>query len=802
VIQMTRYSLLVSGLVFLLLLPGSGAARLDSGPVRLTSAREGAFVAGEVLLRFKPGVSAQARAGVLRAEGASVEEILPVPGLRRVSVPRQRSVAAAVAALERRPEILFAEPNLLHKLSPDNYANNTDSTLAMLAPMSLAGRTGCAVDYDMRLDTEYFYDYFWVERATSAAGPWAIINGWTGSTDGDFLPFHEDLSDADGQPSVFLRLRLTSDELVTDDGAYVDNLAVKCLSSTFDATSFRRESGTSMAAPHVAGVAALKWAQTPLASVSTVKSALLAGVDPKPSLFGKVSSGGRLNACKTLVSSCPSPSPVLPNDPRFADLWGLSQPSDADIDAPEAWGVESGDPGVVVAVVDTGVAYDHPELDGNVWANTADPPGGGDQDGNGFVDDFRGWDFVDDDNDPRDLDGHGTHVAGTIGAEGNNSAGIAGVNWDVSLMPLRAGDSSGLSSSDIVASFVYACREGAHVVNGSFGGYSPSGSVLAALQSAECANTLFVFSAGNDASSNDDFPVYPCNHGAPFPEADLPNIVCVAATNKLDGLAEFSNYGFGSVDLAAPGVDILSTFPAYSTVATDDFETDLPGRWVATGLAGNRIWGRTTEASAGGSFSVADSPTLPPSPPVLPPAPLPDTTPPSNPRVSSSSHPVGVPTNDSIIDVAWSGALDAQSGVDGFSFTLDTSPATVPDALKDAEETVGGATFSGLANGSYVFHLRTRDNAGNWTSTVHYGPLIVAVPRIVSSVRCVVPNIKGKTVAAARKALVARKCALGKVRRKYSSKAKNRIVAQSRRPGARLPRGTKVNVTVSRGRRR
>ena len=156
-----------------------------------------------------------------------------------------------------------------------------------------------------------------------------------------------------------------------------------------------------------------------------------------------------------------------------------------------------------------------------------------------------------------------------------------------------------------------------------------------------------------------------------------------------------------------------------------------------------------------------------------------------------------------MIDVLWSGAADTQSGVDGFSYVLDNSPATLPDAVKDAEENSSGTTFFGLANRTYFFHLRTRDNAGNWTSTVHLGPLVVAVRRQVAVVRCVVPNVKRKTLPAARKALVARRCALGKVRRAYSAKVrKGRVVTQSRRPGLRLKRGTKVAVVVSRGRRR
>jgi subtilisin family serine protease len=790
---------IVCALAIVLFLPSAGSAGSAEPSASLTSIRDRAYVPGELLVRFRPGVNAADRAQVLRGAGASVKKTLPLPGLRLVRLAAGTTVERTAEALERQPEVLYAEPNYVYRLSPDPYTNNTDSALTMVTPLNLTGRFGCAADYQMRLDTEFFFDFFWLDRATSSAGPWETVNGWTGSTDGAFVPITDDLSDADGQPSVFLRLRLTSDEIITDDGVYIEDLTVKCQSNTFGPTSFQTLSGTSMATPHVAGVAALKWAQTPAATVDVVKSAILLGVDPKSSLAGLVGTGGRLNACKTLVAGCPSPNPLTPNDTRFAELWGLQQASDFDIDAPEAWRTEAGDPGVIVAVVDTGVVYNHPELDDNIWANPGEIAGNGvDDDGNGFVDDVRGWDFVGDDNDPRDTDGHGTHVAGTIGAEGNNGAGVAGVNWDVSLMPLRAGDSSGLTSEDIAASFIYACGKGAKVVNGSFGGFVPSLSVLAALQSPACQNTLFVFAAGNDGFSNDIDPVYPCSFGAP-PD-DLPNIICVAATDRNDELADFSNYGFASVDLAAPGVDVLSTAPSFSTVALDDFEADLPGRWTPSQLPGNRVWGRTAEAKVSGAFSVTDSPTLPVPPPIVPPV---DTTPPSNPALSSPSHPTGVPTNNSWIDVRWSGAADTQSGVDGFSYVLDNAPATVPDAVKDAEESADGTAFADRANGSYFFHLRTRDNAGNWSGAVHLGPLVVAVRRQVAVVRCVVPKLKGKTVVAARKALKARRCALGRVKRAYSAKVKKgRIVSQTKRPGARLKRGTKVGVVVSRGARR
>ena len=157
---------------------------------------------------------------------------------------------------------------------------------------------------------------------------------------------------------------------------------------------------------------------------------------------------------------------ATPNDPRFPQLWGLHQLSDADIDALEAWDVTTGSASVVVAVVDTGVAYNHPDLAPNIWSND-DPPGGGDDDGNGYVDDTHGWDFFDADAQPLDFTGHGTHVAGTIGAQGNDATGVVGVNWDVSVMPLRVGDAYGFDIASVVEAFHYAAANGARVVNGS-----------------------------------------------------------------------------------------------------------------------------------------------------------------------------------------------------------------------------------------------------------------------------------------------------------------------------------------------
>ncbi len=262
---------------------------------------------------------------------------------------------------------------------------------------------------------------------------------------------------------------------------------------------------------------------------------------------------------------------ATPNDPRYSQLWGLAK-----INAPLAWDTTTGSSGVTVGVVDTGIATDHLDLAANV---------------------VPGYDYVQGDTDPRDFNGHGTHVAGTIGARGNNAIGVIGVNWQVSLMPVRVLDGSGSgSNANVSAGFTYACTHGASIVNASLGGTGYSTAMRDAI--AACPNTLFVVAAGNDGSNNDAIPHYPCNYGAP-PD-DLPNVICVAATDSSDNLASFSNYG-ASVDLAAPGVDIPSTWPAYDTLYSQGWEDPFSG-FTASGSFGR------SATHATGAFSVADTP--------------------------------------------------------------------------------------------------------------------------------------------------------------------------------------------------
>jgi subtilisin family serine protease len=263
----------------------------------------------------------------------------------------------------------------------------------------------------------------------------------------------------------------------------------------------------------------------------------------------------------------------LPNDSLFTQSWGLDNSgqavnglagkADADIDATEAWAITTGSPDVTVGVIDTGVDYSHPDLAANIWINPGEDCAGCrndriDNDGNGFVDDWHGWDFINNDNDPYDDNGHGTHVAGTIGAVGDNGRGVAGVNWNVMLMPLKfIGANGSGEASDAVRAVLYASAMGAEVTNNSWGGDGYSQALADAIAEADAHGSLFVAAAGNSFTNTDASPNYPSGY-------DLPNVIAVAATDQNDARAWFSNYGSRSVDLGAPGTNILSTQPGAS----------------------------------------------------------------------------------------------------------------------------------------------------------------------------------------------------------------------------------------------
>ncbi|HID56569.1 TPA: hypothetical protein EYP37_08570 [Candidatus Poribacteria bacterium] len=249
---------------------------------------------------------------------------------------------------------------------------------------------------------------------------------------------------------------------------------------------------------------------------------------------------------------------VIPNDPRFSEQWNMER-----IRMSEAWSLEKGSEEVVIAIVDTGVNYEHEDIKGKIWRNTDEVPGNGlDDDGNGFVDDYIGWDFTDAptmpgrgdytkwDNDPMDEGGHGSHVAGIAGAQPDNSIGIAGVAWRCRIMPVRAGfrvltGGTYLQDDDAAAAIVYAADNGARIINMSWGDEEPSPLIRDAIDYAYSRGCVLVAAAGNDSRTDVLYP------------AAYRKVIAVAASDQNDHRAYFSNAN-AAIDIAAPGMVILS----------------------------------------------------------------------------------------------------------------------------------------------------------------------------------------------------------------------------------------------------
>jgi subtilisin family serine protease/subtilisin-like proprotein convertase family protein len=334
---------------------------------------------------------------------------------------------------------------------------------------------------------------------------------------------------------------------------------------------------------------------------------------------------------RTLLSTTPATSAVVPNDPQFSTQYALQNTGQnggtpgADIHAAEAWSVTTGSRAVSVAVTDTGIDYNHPDLYQNIWLNDAEIPASRmknltDVDGDGIItfadlqnpinqgvgkvqdlnhdgridagdilqpmtlnaqgqdtglggwayagntqdgdtahpNDFIGWNFVNNTNDPMDDNGHGTNVAGVIGAMGNNGVGVTGINWQTSLMAIKALDVHGSgTAANLIAAVQYATKHGAKIINASWAVDGNWPNLQKAIGAAQQAGEIFVDAAGNGATNLDNTPSYPSSF-------KLPNMVSVAATDDNDNLASFSNYGPNTVALGAPGVSIVSTYPGKS----------------------------------------------------------------------------------------------------------------------------------------------------------------------------------------------------------------------------------------------
>ena len=430
-----------------------------------------------------------------------------------------------------------------------------------------------------------------------------------------------------------------------------------------------------------------------------------------------------------------------PNDPQVSLLWSLSNTGQngglagADIDAQAAWNLTTGSSNVVIAVVDSGVDWQHPDLAANIWTNSREIAGNGiDDDHDGFVDDVHGYNFAGNSGNPMDDNGHGTHVAGTIAAVGNNGTGVTGVAWSSSIMPLKflSDDGSGYTS-DAVRAINYATMErttygvNVRVINMSWGGGAYSDALAQAIQSAGDAGILCVAAAGNNGRNNDVTASYPSSYSAT-------NLLAVAATDNRDNLASFSNYGATSVDLAAPGVGIVSTYignryvslsgtsmatPQVSGVAALAWALD-PNATVAdvknailNGV--DHVASLSGKVLSGGRLNAYHTLQL-----LTPKVALP-------PQIASLAVASGSVTAGASVSLTASGVTDPDGAVAGVWFYQDSNGDGQWDAgdrvLGNTATVVGQqASFTvnttGYTSGSYRVFARAQDNSGQWSSAI------------------------------------------------------------------------------------
>ncbi len=302
----------------------------------------------------------------------------------------------------------------------------------------------------------------------------------------------------------------------------------------------------------------VKWKDTPaLSGTAAVSTVHVSDVDTAVDLF---SADERVEYVEPNYKRYLA---ALPDDPQYLTQWYLEQANDHDIDAEAAWEMSTGATNVVIAVIDTGIDMNHPDLVEQLWTNPNEVADNGvDDDGNGFIDDTHGWDFINNDNDPSaqpnshlfttDYVLHGTHVAGTIGASGNNSVGVSGINWSVQIMPLKIFNDDGEGDTDGIAEAVeYAIANGADIINMSYGGSSSTQTEETVMTAAADAGIVLVAAAGNESHNLNNRPFYPACYA---------NVIGVGATDDSDIITSFSNFGSDCVDVAAPGEFIYSTY--------------------------------------------------------------------------------------------------------------------------------------------------------------------------------------------------------------------------------------------------
>ncbi|HMO00587.1 MAG TPA: S8 family serine peptidase [Miltoncostaeaceae bacterium] len=405
---------------------------------------------------------------------------------------------------------------------------------------------------------------------------------------------------------------------------------------------------------------------------------------------------------------------VVPNDPLYGSQWALPR-----IGAPGGWDASPGGAPVTVAVIDTGIDTTHPDLAGRLWTNTGEIPGNNvDDDGDGLKDDVHGWNFADDDAQlysVADNETHGTHVAGTVAAQRDNALGVAGVADNARIMALKFLKPGGGYTSDAMQAIDYAVAHGAKVINASWGGADYSQPLCDTIQLAGDAGVLFVAAAGNDAADNDATGTWPANCPAS-------SLISVAATNSTDGLAAFSNFGAANVDLGAPGESVRSTMPGngygyksgtsmaaphVSGVAAVLLGQD-PGLapWqvkAAITMGGDAVTAMSAVTSSGRRLSLSGALGVSAN------GVAPDT---GGPDPFSLLSPAdGLATSAPSPVFRWSPSADAQSGLAGYTLTLDgTAVATAPAGATSAS--VAGA----VPEGAHLWTVTARDAVGNQRS--------------------------------------------------------------------------------------
>ena len=432
-----------------------------------------------------------------------------------------------------------------------------------------------------------------------------------------------------------------------------------------------------------------------------------------------------------------------PDDTMYPQMWALNNTgqsgglADADIDAPEAWDITTGNDTIIVAVIDTGIDTSHPDLAANIWVNPGEIAGDSiDNDGNGFIDDIHGWDFANDDAsvyDDADKDYHGTHVAGTIGAVSNNAEGVTGIAWNVQIMSAKFLHGGG-STSDAIDALQYAVDNGAHMTTNSWGGGGPSAAMQAAIEASGDAGLLFMAASGNAATDIDAGSFYP----AGYPSE---NIISVNSTDHNDALSSFSNYGLTKTDLGAPGSNILSTYPDgnYNSISGTSMATphvtgaavlvysvfpnlthqEVKNRLMMSGDALAALEGKSVSGRRLNVYNALDNDSIPPNA-VADLAVGPD-------AEQGTGYGEVTPFAGTALTLVWTapgddGAVGTSNGYDlRYATTPITSDADFGSAMRAEGEptaqpsgTTQSVTITGLdPESAYYFSLKSIDNVGN-----------------------------------------------------------------------------------------